>query len=622
MATDQLDGFIRHLRRAALVQDGGGMTDGQLLECFITRRDEAAFEALVRRHGPMVLGVCRRVLRDGHDAEDAFQATFLVLVRKAASIGQRERVGNWLYGAAYRAALEARAARRHVRERQVSAMPETEVVDEAATWSDLRPILDQELNQLPDKYRVPVVLCDLEGRTRREVARQLGIPDGTLSGRLTTAGRLLAKRLARYGFALSGGALAAALSQGAASASVPASLMVATVQAATAIAVGGASLGVVSAKVLALEEGVLKAMFLSKLKITTAVVLAIVATGCALYGLGHQPPSQARAEPPKQNPPNATKPEVGSVLLKRLMGLPDELLEAKKSDEEIVDVLFWTTLIRKPADREKDLLTRQLKGSKNRLEATRDVLWALVNSREFGQLHSLDGNPVATLELLNKLATEWEKKTPPKDPNEVRPESRVEDQGNLVLRLRHVRASDVAKALGNFFRDSKDVVIVAEPVTNKILVRAPEKKLDQIQELIEQLDRPGPDTPKPEEKKEKTPTPDPDPVKPLDNAPPKERAVLPQPLLDEKEMGGIVPLPDGLPLPGPRFPGDPGQQVTPEELIRTYKAAIEKAAKKLQESKDEKPMREALQQLEEAVQRMRWVLDSPLKNLLPANRKP
>src|SRR5262245_25526635 len=121
MATGQMSGVVRLLRRAALLHDGGGMTDGQLLECFLARQDEAAFEALVRRHGPMVLGVCRRVLRNFHDAEDAFQATFLVLVRKAASLRQRELVGNWLYGAAYRAALETKAANasRRARERQM-----------------------------------------------------------------------------------------------------------------------------------------------------------------------------------------------------------------------------------------------------------------------------------------------------------------------------------------------------------------------------------------------------------------------------------------------------------------------------------------------------------------------
>src|SRR5262249_50953165 len=162
-------------------------------------------------------------------------------------------VGNWLYGAAYRAALEAKAARRRVRERQVSAMPEPKAVDEADVWLDLRPVLDRELNRLPDKYRVPVVLCDLEGRTRGEVARQLGRPEGTLSGRLTTARRRLAKRLARRGLTLSGGALAAALSPREASAILPAPLVVSTVKAATSVATGqAAASGVISAKVAAL----------------------------------------------------------------------------------------------------------------------------------------------------------------------------------------------------------------------------------------------------------------------------------------------------------------------------------------------------------------------------------
>src|SRR5262249_49477835 len=149
-------------------------------ECFVTRRDEAAFEVLVRRHGPMVLGVCRRLLRHPQDAEDAFQVTFLVLARKAKAIGQPDLLGNWLYGTAYRAALEVKAARQRAKERQVSPMPEPVMVEEADVWRELRPILDQELNRLPDRYRVAVVLCDLEGGTRREVAGRLGIPEGTL----------------------------------------------------------------------------------------------------------------------------------------------------------------------------------------------------------------------------------------------------------------------------------------------------------------------------------------------------------------------------------------------------------------------------------------------------------
>jgi RNA polymerase sigma factor (sigma-70 family) len=255
------------------------MTDGELLGRFLAQRDEAAFEALMRRHGPMVLAVCRRVLANADDAEDAFQATFLVLVRKAASIKDRELVGNWLYGAAYRAALESKAARRRSRERQVDTMPEP-VAPASETWDDLRPLLDRELSRLPEKYRVPVVLCDLEGRTRREVARQLGVPEGTLSGRLTTAHRKLARRLMRHGVLLSAAGLVAWFSQSSLSASVPVPLAISTAKAVTAVAAGQATLaGIVSAKVAALTEGVVKTMLLTKLKSLTLVVLTVAAFG-------------------------------------------------------------------------------------------------------------------------------------------------------------------------------------------------------------------------------------------------------------------------------------------------------------------------------------------------------
>ncbi len=251
-------------------------TDKELLDRFVSQRDAAAFAVLVRRHGPMVLGVCRRLLQHLQDAEDAFQATFLVLVRKAASLGQRELLGNWLYGVAYRTALDARAAamRRRKREKQVSAMPEPEMRDESQEWRDLRPFLDHELNRLPEKYRIPIVLCDLEGKTRQQAAEQLDIPVGTLSGRLTTAREMLAKRLTRHGLALSGGALIAALCPGTASAAVPAPLVTSTVQAATA--------GVVSSQAVALAEGVMKAMLMKKLMIATAVLLTVLGGAAAV----------------------------------------------------------------------------------------------------------------------------------------------------------------------------------------------------------------------------------------------------------------------------------------------------------------------------------------------------
>lgn len=277
MTTTPINRVIQHLL-ATCGRDG--VTDGELLSRFLEHQDEAALAALVRRHGPMVWSVCRRLLRGHHDAEDAFQATFLVLVQKAATLPNRETVGNWLYGVAHQTAVRMRAmvAKQGVRERQVTVMPEPATADQYV-WNDLAPVLDEELSRLPDKYRVLIVLCDLEGVTRKEVARRLDIPEGTAASRLAAARAMLAKRLTRRGVVLSGVLLGATLSQQAASASVPALVVSSTIKVASLMAAGHATAGVIPAKVAALTEGVLKAMFLSKLK-AGVVVLGLGAIAC------------------------------------------------------------------------------------------------------------------------------------------------------------------------------------------------------------------------------------------------------------------------------------------------------------------------------------------------------
>lgn len=307
MAATHLTHAIRHLRRSALLPDGGGMTDGQLLGCFIADQDEDAFAALVRRHGPMVLATCRRVLHHAQDAEDAFQATFLVLARKASSLAQRDLVANWLYGVAYRAALQARAAR-PVRERQVHAMPEPEVSDDVGRWTELQRLLDRELTRLPERLRVPVVLCDLQGRTRRDAARHLGIPEGTLSGRLTMARRTLARRLGKHGMAWSGAALGLILAERAASASVPAALVLTTTKAGATAATGTAAADV-SARVTALTEGVLKTMLLDKLRIAAVTVLATMMVVCGVTQLTW--PTAVAQQPQKQTDATTQQKEKG-----------------------------------------------------------------------------------------------------------------------------------------------------------------------------------------------------------------------------------------------------------------------------------------------------------------------
>jgi RNA polymerase sigma factor (sigma-70 family) len=308
----EINEVVEHLRRAVLRQDQAGLSDGQLLGHFIDRRDGAAVAELVRRHGPMVWGICRRVLQNHHEAEDAFQATFLVLVRRAASITPRDMVGNWLYGVAHQTAVKARTmlAKRRTRERQGTAVPEPQAPEQDA-WDDLQLVLDQELSRLPDKFRVAIVLCDLEGKTRKEAARQLGLPEGTVAGRLTRGRALLAKRLTRHGLALTGAALATVLTQRAASASVPPSVMSSALQAITGVAAGqAATAGVISGNVAALAEGVLKAMFVNRLKkmATVLVVLGVLGLGgrwgaeAGLAAIGHGPATArpaAAAVPPQ-----------------------------------------------------------------------------------------------------------------------------------------------------------------------------------------------------------------------------------------------------------------------------------------------------------------------------------
>jgi len=316
MATSRLSDVVQHLRRVILLRDGAGRTDGQLLESFIVERDEACFAALVRRHAPMVWGVCWRILHNHQDAEDAFQAVFLVLVRKATSIVPRHMVANWLYGVAHQTALKVRAtvAKRRGRERQVPEMPQPQAVQQDM-WADLQPLLDQELSRLPDKYRVPIVLCDLEGKTRKEAARQLRLPEGTVASRLARARTMLARRLARRGFAITGGAVAALMSQQTASASVPPLLVASTIKAAGLLAAGQAVTAVaVSAKVAALTKGVLKAMLLSKIKIVTTALLAvgIIVAGVSTTGMLYHTQAFGKtategASPPEQDKKNSVE---------------------------------------------------------------------------------------------------------------------------------------------------------------------------------------------------------------------------------------------------------------------------------------------------------------------------
>jgi RNA polymerase sigma factor (sigma-70 family) len=275
MSVTPLDSVLRHLRDLTAGAGSADHTDGQLLQRFVNRADQAAFASLVQRHGPMVLGVLRRLLRQEQDAEDAFQATFLVLARKAAGIGKQNSVGSFLHGVAVRLALKARtaAARRRFHERQVLPMTHSAPAPDLA-WQELQTVLDDEVQNLPERYRAPFVLCCLEGKTKLEAARQLGWPHGTVSGRLARARTHLRNRLLRRGMALSALALATLVEERTVAA-VPPALAAAAVHA----ALPGTAAGTVSARVAELAEGVTGVLVGTRLRLVLGAILLLALLG-------------------------------------------------------------------------------------------------------------------------------------------------------------------------------------------------------------------------------------------------------------------------------------------------------------------------------------------------------
>ena len=277
MTNSQLDPVLQHIRKLASVHPIEGRTDLQLLQQFASAGDQAAFAALLQRHGGMVLGVCRQVLHHLHDAEDAFQATFLVLARNANSIRKGSALASWLHGVAYRIAMKAKrdAARRRVKEGQVRSMQSTNPSGDLA-WREVQALLHEEIQRLPQAYRSAFVLCFLEGRSRAEVADQLGLKEGTVSSRLARARKQLQERLSARGVALSAALGVCALWDAGGRAAVTDSLAKATIQAASVYVAGKTfAAGILSAKVVHLAEGVTKTLIITKLKLATVLTLAL-----------------------------------------------------------------------------------------------------------------------------------------------------------------------------------------------------------------------------------------------------------------------------------------------------------------------------------------------------------
>jgi RNA polymerase sigma factor (sigma-70 family) len=311
VAHAQLHTVLGHIRRLAAPQATGCLTDAQLLERFLLRHDQAAFAALVKRHGPLVQKVCWRVLHHAQDVEDAFQATFLVLARNAASIRKPETLACWLHGAGYRTALRVKrdAGRRRHHEREAPRVSHSQPPLDAA-WRELQAILDEEIANLPEKYRVVFVLCCLESKSKPEAAGQLGLKEGTVSSRLAHARKLMQQRLTRRGLTLSAVLGAAAVAEQSGMAAPPVALVRAATKAALAFHTRGGE--AVSPKIKALAEGVSKAMTITNFKTATMVLLSVgfLAAGAGALALRHAaavsaPPAARQPSKPPAEPPQA-----------------------------------------------------------------------------------------------------------------------------------------------------------------------------------------------------------------------------------------------------------------------------------------------------------------------------
>jgi RNA polymerase sigma factor (sigma-70 family) len=314
MAEAPANPFLHHLRHLIGAAPGAGLTDGQLLERFLAERDETAVEVLVRRYGPLVFGVCRRVLRNTHAAEDAFQATFLILIRKAPSLDRGKPLGSWLYTVAYRLALSARTQElRRQRWEERAARYRPPVEGQAPSPGDLVVALEEELHRLPARHRAPLVLCYLEGKTNEQAAAILGCPAGSMSARLAQARERLRQCLARRGFVAPAAGLATLAAT--AQASVPLPLLDNTVRAAVWFAgEHAATASFVSGQAVALARGAFRAMFVHKLKIAAALLLTatMLGTGATLLLKAApqvSPPTQpAEPLPPQGRPERAELP--------------------------------------------------------------------------------------------------------------------------------------------------------------------------------------------------------------------------------------------------------------------------------------------------------------------------
>jgi RNA polymerase sigma factor (sigma-70 family) len=310
MATPTLGTFLRSLKQAMGAEALASCSDRELVEQFRSARGDAVFRAILERHGPMVLQVCRRVLSSPTDVEDAFQATFLILIRRGHTVRRHSSLASWLHGVAWRSALKLRTQsdRRRRREARTAESTPTAVTDDT-TWGELRGILDEELQRLPETFRAPLVLCYLEGRTQDEAATQLDVSKSTVRRNLERAREVLGRRLVRRGVTLSAVLSARLISDCAQGAGLPRALLVRMAESASHTAANvAAPASVISARVAALSDGVIKAMHYTKCKTIFAVMACSLALGIGVFQF---------------SPESASAQDKSSTKVQSRAGMPD-----------------------------------------------------------------------------------------------------------------------------------------------------------------------------------------------------------------------------------------------------------------------------------------------------------
>jgi RNA polymerase sigma factor (sigma-70 family) len=381
-------------REASLSRDDSRMTDGELLRNFALHDDHDAFQALIQAHGPAVFGVCRRILKNHHDAEDALQATFLVLARSALSIQNRNSIAAWLYGVAIKTALKVKQRRRHqLIQDQATARSNIVDVSEQDVWTELEPILDQEIADLPTRYRDVIVLCDLEGRSYKQAAQKTGTSERAISMRLLRARKLLAKKITRRGIVLTTSSMILLFSEKVTEAAIPVTTQISISNAATALASGVAiSQVTVTSEIAAIAEGVYRSMLITKLK--TVLILFLVgstltlgAGGLLVLAAQAEPPKVANAEKAEQPVPKKveTKAKTANPRIKELrqqrLVLLEKVRESAKKLYQNARIEFEPVL-----SAERELLTARLEYSDEQQERIKACDESLKHAEEFLEL--------------------------------------------------------------------------------------------------------------------------------------------------------------------------------------------------------------------------------------------